>query len=87
MDNSTLGSEFYTCIRIDEASYFHHGCKEDMLNSKQRKQLVSFLMSPHKYKRFSGTNWEYLVFLWNNENNSQANVEEDQPMPNYLNLR
>ena len=35
--------EFHTCIRLDIAEYFHHDGKEDILNSKQRKQLVKFL--------------------------------------------
>ena len=40
--------KFHTCIKIATAEYFHHTGKEDVLNSKQRKELVKFLSSKHE---------------------------------------
>ena len=85
MDKSTRGQEFHTCIKLESAEYFHHTGKEDVLNSAQRKKLVEFLESPHhRYKE--ETNWQHLLYLWNNENNSSKKVDEDLKMPNYVEL-
>lgn len=84
-DDATRGKEFHTCIRLDKPEYFHHGNKNGILNSKQKKELISFLKSPHKrYK--DETNWQHLVYLWNDENNSDVAVDEDLLMPDYLKL-
>ena len=84
-DRTTRGKEFHTCIRIDKAEYFHHTGKEDILNSKDRKDLVKFLQSNPKNKRFN-TNWEVVIDMWN-FNNSDKEIDEDQPMPDYTQLR
>lgn len=61
--------------------------KKDKFNSKERKELVSFLQSKSKNKRFKDfTNWEVLLSLWN-MNNSKVEIDEDVEMPNYLNLK
>ena len=83
-DAETRGQKFHTCIRIESPEYFHHTGKEDYLNSSMRKELVSFLKSKSKNKRFS-SNWEYLVSMWN-DNNSKMNVPEDITMPDYTKL-
>lgn len=83
-DAETRGQKFHTCIRIESPEYFHHTGKEDYLNSSMRKELVRFLKSKSKNKRFS-SNWEYLVSMWN-DNNSKMNVPEDIPMPDYTKL-
>lgn len=84
-DDETRGKKFHTCIKLETAEYFHHGGKNDILNSKQRKELVTFLNSPHhRYKE--ETNWQHLVYLWNDENNSDVNVKEDIQMPDYYQL-
>lgn len=83
-DAETRGQKFHTCIRIESPEYFHHTGKEDYLNSSMRKELVSFLKSKSKNKRFS-SNWEYLVSMWN-DNNSKINVPEDITMPDYTKL-
>ena len=84
-DDNTRGSEFHTCIRLDKPEYFHHSNKDGILNSKQRKELINFLRSPHKrYK--NETNWQHLVYLWNDENNSDVSVDENIPMPDYNKL-
>lgn len=85
-DVNTNGSNFHTCVRLDKPEYFHHTGKEDILNSKQKKELVRFLESNSKVKRFSTfTNWEVLLTLWN-MNNSTVELDEDMSMPNYLDL-
>lgn len=83
VDKTTLGSKFHTCIKIESAEYFHHTGKEDVLNSKQRKRLVSYLSSTI---RNNLTAWEYLIITWN-INNSNITVNDLQPMPNYNNLK
>lgn len=83
-DTETRGQKFHTCIRIDSPKYFHHTGKEDVLNSGMRKDLMLFLKSKSKNKRFS-TNWEYLVSMWN-DNNSKVQIPEDSPIPDYTKL-
>lgn len=84
-DDETRGNKFHTCIRLDSAKYFHYGNKTDKLNSKQKKELISFLNSPHKrYKE--ETNWQHLIYLWNDENNSDVQIDEDISMPDYKEL-
>ena len=83
-DAETRGQKFHTCIRIESPEYFHHTGKEDYLNSSMRKELVRFLKSKSKNKRFS-SNWEYLVSMWN-DNNSKINVPEEITMPDYTKL-
>lgn len=83
-DAETRGQKFHTCIRIESHEYFHHTGEEDYLNSSMRKELVRFLKGKSKNKRFS-SNWEYLVSMWNN-NNQLINVPDDLPMPDYTKL-
>ena len=83
-DKTTKGDVFHTCIRIDKAEYFHHTGKEDLLNSREKRDLVKFLQSKSKNKRFE-TNWEYLVSMWN-DNNSNILIDEDSRMPDYTEL-
>lgn len=84
-DDETRGNKFHTCIKLESAEYFHHGDKDDILNLKQRKELFTFLNSPHKrYK--NETNWQHLVYLWNDENNSDVEIDENIQMPDYRNL-
>lgn len=82
VDKQTLGSKFHTCVKIENATYFHHTGKEDVLNSKQRKRLVDFLnsMTP-----LENTYWEFLLLTWN-INNSNRKVNINQKMPDYTNL-
>lgn len=83
VDKATLGRDFHTCIKIETPEYFHHEGKEDVLNSKQRKNLNDFL----KNKNDLGvTNWKYLVTTWN-INNSNKNVDKDIIQPDYTNLK
>ena len=82
-DSNTRGDKFHTCIKIEKPEYFHHTGKENILNSKMKKELVKFLNS--SYKGSNMTNWQLLVGYWN-DNESKHNVDENQPIPNYMNL-
>jgi len=75
---------FDCCIKIETAEYFHHNRHNDVLNSKERKDLMALLQS--KSKRFNMTNWEYLLKLWN-DNNSDVEVSEDLPLPDYRTMK
>lgn len=85
MDANTMGSQFHTCIRIDKPEYFHHEGKIDTFNSKEKKELIEFLNSQPRNKRYQ-THWEMVKALWN-DNNSDIEIDEDQPMPDYRELR
>lgn len=81
-DYSTKGNKFHTCIKITKPEYFHHTGKEGTLNTKMKKELVKFMQAVCRNKHFN-TNWEYVVSMWN-DNNSIEEIDEQQPMPNYL---
>ena len=76
--------EFHTCLEIGNPKYFHHKNerKEDKINKSFAKQLISFLSSK---KKGDLTNWDYVITLWN-DNNSQMNVDEDTPIPDYTKI-
>ncbi len=69
-----------TCIQFTTASYFHHSGKEGRLDSKEKKDLINFMNSPHK--GLSITNWQYAKTLWN-DNNPQWEIDANTPMPDY----
>lgn len=73
------------CIRIDSPEYFDHEGKTCHLSSGQRKEMIEFLESDYKRKKFVGSNWEYLVMLWN-DNNSDVEIDDDTEMPDYRKL-
>lgn len=81
-DYSTKGNKFHTCIKITKPEYFHHTGKEGILNTKMKKELVKFMQAAPKNKNFN-TNWELIIAMWN-LNNSIEEIDEQQPMPNYL---
>ncbi len=83
MDKSKLGRVFHTCIKIESPEYFHHEGKEDILNSKQRKNLIEFF---NQTSRRGITKWEMMVDLWN-ANNSSRMVDEYIQMPDYTKLK
>ena len=77
VDKTTLGNKFHTCIKIETSEYFHHTGKEDVLNSKERKQLLDFL----NYSNELGvSNWRYLLLSWNT-NNSTKKVNMNIQLP------
>lgn len=83
VDKATLGRDFHTCIKIETPEYFHHEGKEDVLNSKQRKNLNDFLKNKNE---LGVTNWKYLVTTWN-INNSNKSVDKDIVQPDYTKLK
>lgn len=66
-----------TKILINES---HHTGKEDVLNSKQCKELNTFLSK--EYRKTGINNWKYLLMSWNS-NNSHIEIPEDYPKPDY----
>ena len=83
VDKTTLGNKFHTCIKIETSEYFHHTGNEDVLNSKERKQLLDFL----NYSNELGvSNWRYLLLSWNT-NNSTKKVNMNIQMPDYTNIK
>lgn len=85
-DANTRGRKFHTCIRLDSAQYFHHGGKRDILNVKQRKELVDFLLSNAEEEDEGYTNWMLLLREWN-RNNSDVKIDRNSKMPNYKALK
>lgn len=79
-----VGDGLDGCIRIDKAEYFPHGHHKSKLNTKQIRKLVKFLKSPYRGRQ-NETNWSHLVDLWN-DNNSDVELPDDYPMPDYLNI-
>lgn len=71
-----------TNLKIEKAEYFHHKGKENILNSKLRKELIKSLKSKTE---LGITHWEYLVATWNN-NNSNKKLPIEIPMPDYTAL-
>lgn len=69
------------CIRIDKPEYFPHGHHKSKLNTRQIRELVRFLKKPSK--KSGMTNWEVVLLFWNT-NNSDIELPEDYPMPDYL---
>lgn len=53
------------CIKLAEPMYFPYGPHVDILNESQRKMFNEFMHRPHRTGIFA-TNYEYAVFLWNN---------------------
>ena len=82
VDTSTRGEKFHTCIQIEKPEYFHHTGKEDILSSKERKQLVDFL---NKNDKWGEQNWIVLLKEWE-RNNSNISIDINQPIPDYTNL-
>ena len=81
---------FHTCIRIDVAEYFHHGNKQDTLNSHQKKLLNDFMCTPTVKVRFDEhgnrlNNWQYICDMWD-ANNSDVIIPEDIIQPDYTKL-
>lgn len=47
--------------------------------------MIDFLSQSFGRKKFSGTNWEFLVLSWN-INNSDIEISDDLEMPDYSKL-
>lgn len=83
VDSSTRGEKFHTCLKIETPEYFHHSGKEDVLNNKERKELLKFLNSKDKWGE---QNWIVLLKEWE-RNNSNYSIDINQVIPDYLKLK
>ena len=82
VDKATMGNDFYTCVKIMSAEYFHHTGKEDVLNSKQKKTLMNFFTMSDKW----GDNyWDIVLQEWN-RNSSKIEVDRNLSTPDYTKL-
>lgn len=79
--------KFHTCIRFDKAKYYYHLGNEDNLNASQKKNLIKFLNSKPQYFSNLETNWERAIFSWNHQNDYKNVIEDNLPMPNYMELK
>jgi len=80
--------EFHTCIEIARPVYFHHNGKEDVLNSKQKRELDNFMRSKITISRYADkfdNNWELVCFLWD-LNNSDIVIGGEIQQPDYTKL-
>ena len=84
-DQNSKGGLFHTCVKILEPEYFHHTGKEDVFNSKQKKELIEFLNAKPLKSKWHPTNWDFIITVWN-ANNSKFEVPEDSPIPDYTKL-
>lgn len=83
LDKTTLGDKFHTCIKIETSEYFHHTGKEDLLNHKERKELMKFLNSNDKWGEQI---WVVLLKEWE-RNNSNISIDINQTIPDYTNIK
>ena len=75
------------CIRLDIPEYFKHDGKDDILSSKERKQLIKWLNSNHSGYLKLGVElsiYKYMCILWNDNNPDY--IYNDLEMPDYTKL-
>lgn len=86
VDEETKGKKFNACIKIDKAEYLNHSLnRNDKLNKKQKEDLQKLLETPFRKPKYAGTNYEFIVDMWNM--NYDNKVDESAPMPNYIDLK
>ena len=76
--------EIEGCIRLDVPEYFIHDGKKDMLDSREKKDLIKWLNSYHKEYKALGvdlTIYKYMCILWND--NNPDHIYNDLQMPDY----
>lgn len=76
---------FHTCIKMENAEYFHHDGNEDVLSKEQQRELIEFLNSKPLKANYD-TNWQFLISMWN-VNNPNTEIIGNQAMPNYESLK
>ena len=70
------GKDFSCCVCIFDNRYFDHGIHQDILNTKQLKELDSFMRETSKNDPYR-TNWELCKLFWevnNVSNNSNIGI-------------
>lgn len=72
---------FHSCLEITQPRYLHHDgiCGTYKLSREWLKELIDFLGAEKKHGH--RTNWEYLLNLWNDNNDTQ--VAYDTMIPDY----
>ena len=78
------GKGWKSCIKIYEPKYFIHGDYTQTFSSKQRKILNSYLHQ--RNNTYSGTNWEYISYVWKLRGNPIINIPENPIQPDYTKL-
>lgn len=69
VDRATKGRNLDVCVRLDRVAYFSHGNHDDKFSAAQRKAFNEFMhLTPRN--GLTGTNYEYAVALWNDNNSS-----------------
>lgn len=79
------GRPFHTRIRMDSICYLPGPGMDDTLSRGQKKDLVEFLKARPRNRRYK-THWEYACSMWNDNNRTQAQVDEDSDIPDYTEL-
>jgi hypothetical protein len=70
------------CLFLDDNAYYDHGRNKETLTEDELKAVIYRLEEPSSVPKFQGSNWEYLVSLWN-ANNPRYPVDPDLKMPDY----
>lgn len=78
------------CVQLEKSEYFTHGKYDGTLNASQRKEFNKFMHQPHKQGKFA-SNYEYAVFLWNDNNSThEIKLRTDENgntvIPDYTNI-
>ena len=81
-DSESKGAKYHTCIKIGCAEYYRHTGTEASLSQTEKENLCAFLKREHNP---FPTNWEYLICMWN-DNNDSIHVDENAEMPDYMQL-
>ena len=78
------GKGWKSCIKIYEPKYFIHKDSTQTFSSKQRKILNNYLHQ--KSDIYSGTNWDYISYVWKLRVNPIINIPENPIQPDYTKL-
>lgn len=68
------------CLLFEENRYFDHSRHSEVLTKDELQALVDHLKKKHI--KHNMTNWEYLITLWN-DNNENFKIPEDLEMSEY----
>lgn len=79
-------NEFHTCIKLISAEYYHHIGDENILDDNQIEDLIKFLNSKPLNNKHFKSNWEFLLFSWNSQNEN-LQINDQLKMPSYNRLK
>lgn len=69
------------CLYFTENRYYDHSGNTETLTKDELQDLIDLLKKPYKRNK-SITNWQQLVYLWN-DNNDRYEIPDDTAMPDY----